>query len=51
MNVPNFVLTGGDGTTGVGLDWDGVEVGGVTGVGGGFGGVVITARYKRYKFL
>ncbi|WP_293351899.1 MULTISPECIES: hypothetical protein [unclassified Microcoleus] len=43
MNVPDRVVTGGDGTTGVGLDWDGV---GVSGVGGGFDGVVITARYK-----
>jgi hypothetical protein len=42
MNVPDRVLTGGDCSIAVGLDWD--AVGG--GVGGGFGGAVITARYK-----
>ena len=58
MNIPNFVVTGGGGSTtvgsvvdcvfpgdcymGVGVDWDGGGVGG----GGGFGGAVITARYE-----
>ena len=42
MNVPDRVFTGGDCSTGVGLD--GAVVGG--GVGGGVGGAVITARYK-----
>ncbi|MEG4795660.1 hypothetical protein QUA69_11135 [Microcoleus sp. LAD1_D1] len=40
MNVPDRVVTGGDGSTGVGLDGGGV------GVGVGGGGAVITARYK-----
>ena len=39
MNVPDRVVTGGDGSTAVGLDGGGVGVG----VGGG---AVITARYK-----
>jgi hypothetical protein len=38
VNVPDRVFTGGDGSTGVGLDGGGVGVGG--------GGAVIKAPYK-----